>query len=523
MLDQGLFPYGAFAETTLPPGAESEQFAAAVRFATTGWHSDALDDPPSTSWPPRILGEVEVAQSAFAGLGGGNVLSLTASEILISDTDDFAADMARFNTADGREIELRVAEVIAPRASDYGTPLRATARVWRGPVRRVERLAGRRARISLSDEVEALNVPLQPMRYAGTSGLAGGADLADRPLPVAIGQVFNVAPVALGLIDLGDGALLTYQTHWRGIVAHDVVRIRGVAQTAVGSAPGIGQFRDWPGLGVFQLGSSPDGSVTCDVRGEAAGYPSSIPQIVWAIASTLGPSLPEESRDATAWAFAEAALPGLVGFWQPAEDITALAAVQRLLAGCGAVLSGDRAGRLRLFDPFAVADTLQFDIAAARLVAEPEPLGLPDLLAPAPSRVEVEWGRNNAPIGDLAAAVGSAERQRLADFVAPVGSYTSRLIEARVARPRTLRLPGPYALPADAQARAEQIGAFLEGGARAVRVVTDDYLGAINLGDQGRVTYPGAGLEAGMTGTVIGLRERLGARRLEITLLSAEG
>ena len=523
MLDAGFFPYGFLPEATLPDGAAEDQAETPLRFATAAWHSDTADVPRSTAWPPRILGDVEVAQDVLGGIGVGGVVALTAAELIVSDQDNWASDLARYSTADGRDAEIRVAAVTDPRASDFGTPLRDTVMAWRGTVRRVERLAGRRARVSLTDPTARLEAPLQPARYTGAGGLQGSAALADRPMPVCMGRNFNVAPVYLGNVDLGDGALPTFQSHWRAVVAHDAVRIRGVEQTPTLTAPGVSEFRDWPALGVFQIGSTPDGTVTCGVRGEAAGYPNTVPAVIWALCSTLGPQMVTSDRDATSWIFAEADLPGEVGFYQGATDIRALDAVQRVLSGCGAVLCGDRAGALRLFDPFTADQTIQFDIPASGVVDEPEPVSLPDLLAPAPYEVSIAWGANAAPVADIAAGADADLWQRLADGVAPVALYTSSTINQRVAQPRVLRLPAVYADATAAQARAEVIGTWLEGGARAVSITTDRYLHVINLGDVGRVTYPGYGLDAGFIGVVVAMREDQNKRRVTVTLVGSGG
>ena len=70
-------------------------------------------------------------------------------------------------------------------------------------------------------------------------------------------------------------------------------------------------------------------------------------------------------------------------------------------------------------------------------------------------------------------------------------------------------------------ARANKWRAVLEAGPRMVRVVTDRYLGQIEIGQIGRVTYPAFGLQNGFIGVVVAWRENLSARRVEITLWGA--
>ncbi len=507
----------------LAVGDDATQTEQAIRIASYAYASDTLDTPASTVWFPRIVGGVDIAQDAISALGAGGVVALTAAELTVADQDGWAADLARYGTADGREIEIRAAEVVDARASDFGTPLRDTAIVWRGRMRRVERIAGRRTRIAMDDLTSRMTTQLQQVRYSGAGGVNGAAALADRPKPIAIGELFNIPPVALGEVDLGDGAKQTYQSHWRDIVAHDAIRVRGVAQTLVGGVPGVGQAKDWPALGMFQLGSSPDGTVSCDLRGDADGYPNTTGTALWRLLTIHGPQMSEAERDSDAWSFAEADLGGTIGFYQGAEEVTTIAAAQRILAGCAGILAGGRDGKLRLFDPFASVADMQFDLTPTDLIADPEPVALPDAFAPAPREVRVEWGRNYTVISDAAALVDDALRQRLAETAPPVASVSSATLTARVLTQRSLTLPGLYAAATGAQARAEVIAGWLEGGGRAWRVTTDQYLGTINLGDWGRVTYPITGLATGFSGVVVAMREDVTRRRVTLVLMGAGG
>lgn len=507
----------------LPASEETSQSETQLRIATYAYASDTLDTPANTVWFPRIVGPVSIEQGAMSAIGLGGVVAYTAGDLVVADQDGWATDLARYSGADGRSIELRAVPVTSPRASDFGTPLRSAPVVWRGLVRRVDRDVNRRARVALDDLTIRLQTLLQSNRYTGAGGINGPAALADRPKPLSLGALFNITPVDLGLVDLGDGALPTYQSHWRAVAAHDAVRIRGVSQTAVMTAPGVAQFRDWPALGIFQLGSTPDGAVTCDVRGDADGYPNTTGGIIWRLLTVHGPQFTEGDRYSDAWAFAEADLGGVVGFYQPPQDVTALQACQALLAGCGGVLSGSRDGRLRLFDPFASVSDIQFDIGQSAIVAEPVPVPLPAVLSPAAREVQVEWGRNYTPSADIGTAADAGLRHRLADAASPVASVPSASITARVKTQRVLRLAGLYSDVTGAQSRAGIISAWLEGGGQAWQVTTDRYLGVVDLGDWGRVTYPVAGLSAGFRGVVVALREDIDRRRVTLTMLGSGG
>lgn len=85
-----------------------------------------------------------------------------------------------------------------------------------------------------------------------------------------------------------------------------------------------------------------------------------------------------------------------------------------------------------------------------------------------------------------------------------------------------MALPGLYWVESDALARAEKGRDWLEAGPRLFNVTTDRYLGQIECGDIGWLTYPAHGLDRGQRVGVIGWRERLAGRRLTLTLATME-
>jgi hypothetical protein len=182
------------------------------------------------------------------------------------------------------------------------------------------------------------------------------------------------------------------------------------------------------------------------------------------------------------------------------------------------MLSGSRGGKLRLADPLAT-DSAQFDLPSACILAC-EPLPLPASLRPLPRAIAVRWQRNHAPLANIAGAVAAADRQRLAQE----GSFAraeSALITSRVAQQREMTFKAAYWNESEALARANKWRALLEAAPRMVRVVTDRLLGQVEIGHIGRITYPAFGFDNGFTGVVVGWRESLSARRLEITLWGA--
>lgn len=510
---------GTWAPAVLPASLVAPQSITTLRFASAGFLSTPADDPPSTPWQPRILGDVEISQSAADALGVGGRIALGLADIALWDADGFFADTIRYGTADGRNVVIRAVPATTPRDSAVGSSLAAASVVFRGMVRAINHTDGKQAVLSVTDIAERLATPMQTTRYLGTGTLEGPAALAGRPKPVALGRIYNLAPVFLGNVDLGYGSLPTYQSNWRAITAHDAVRIRGVAQTAVGVAPTVGQFIDIPASGVFQLGSSPDGAVTADVRGDSVPlYVSSTATVVKRLVQSLGPALLDAEIAADAFSFADTDLPGEMGWYRGADEITAADAVQQIVAATGAVFAGGRGGTVRLFDPLA-SDVAQFELPAA-WIANLVPQALPVGLRPLPNAVTVGWRPNWAPATELAGSVSDAERQQLASAVSGPARSASATIAARVAQQRDLAFAGLYWAEADALARADKWRAWLESGPRLFDVTTDRYLGQIECGDIGRVTYPAFGLDLGVRVVVVGWREQLGARRITLSIIT---
>jgi hypothetical protein len=503
----------------LPAALVATSTVGTLRWATAGYASRPTDLPADTVWDPRLLGDVTVSQGAIDAIGLGGVVALTSGDVEITDGDNAAGALDRYGTADGRAIRIRALPVRDHAATDFGASFGEAQIAFAGLVRSVYRRDGRAARVTIADGAERLNVPLQTNRYAGTGGAEGGANLAGTPKPILVGRCYNVAPVSLGLVNLGDGALETYQLHWRAIEAVDAVRIRGVPQTLVGTAPTVGQARAWLSQGVFQLGSAPDGPVTADARGDnAGGYVSTTAQVVKRLLTSLGPQVADGDFDADSVAFADSDFGGEVGWSQGATPVSAVQAVSNILGGCGAVLAGARDGRLHFFDPIA-RDVAQFTLADFDIVAI-SPVQLPAVVRPLPVAVVVQWRRNWSPLSTIAAGVAAEDRQRLA----AQSSGPERVITTgnilRQASQRDLSFGGLYWSQSDAAARATQWRDWLDHGPRLFEITTDRYLGLLECGHIGRVTFPAYGLDSGALGVVMAWRETIGARRLQITFLT---
>lgn len=505
------------APAALPAGFNSIAALARLRMASAGFTTSPDDDPADTLYTPRLYGDIEVNQSALDAAGIGGRVALGIAEVEVFNADRALDAAISRGVADGRAAWVRVVPVTDTQAGNFGAALGDATLAFRGIVQRVEGSAHQRARIAITDASERLATPLQNERFAGTGGLEGPATLTGRPKPIALGFRFNITPVPLGNIDLGDGALPTYAVHWRAVQEITTVRIRGVEQVAVGAAPGVGEFREWPDDGAFQLGSTPDGAVTCDVEGDnVGGYVASTSGVIRRLVQTVGPRLADNELQVASFDFAETDIPGAVGLWRGADETTAAAAIDELLAGCGAILCGARDGTLRLVDPLAEGEA-QFALDTGTIL-DLEPLPMPAALRPLPREVTVDWAPNATVLTDLAGVVTDDDRVALTGAASGPARAASAGIETRVAQHREMRLPGRYSDEADATTRAERWREFFEASPRIFRLTTDRYLGQIETGDLGAIAYPAYGLENGVGVVALGWSEQLAGRRLTLTV-----
>jgi len=509
---------GVLPPATIPAGFMADQGLVTARWADRGYLSRGTDTPPNTLYAARLLSDVEIGQSVVDALTIGGQVALTVSELEFWNGDDVFNAIASGGRMDGRSIAIKTLPVLNRAASDWGSTLASASEVWMGQVARVDAI-GLRARVQLSDIANRLTTQLQSQTYDGAGGLGGTAELKGLPKPISLGWRFNVTPVFLGNVDLGDGAMPTYQSHYREMAGHEAVRIRGVAQEFVGAAPGIGQYADYPSLGCFQLGGSPDGVVTCDVRGDApAGkYAKTIADAIRTLLTALGPGLSPSAFDAQSWFEMGPRLSAEIGWGIGAQAIATADALAQILTSCGAWAYGTRQGKLAIALIGAPEATADLTLIEADLIdVLPQPL--PAELQPTPQAVEVRAARNWTPLDDVAGSVDDATRAALAS-PGPFERAFSNAIAARSTQSRTLRFEGLYRLPADAQTRAAELRTWLERGLRLINVTTDRYLGQVELGHTAHVTYPYYGLAGGWSGVVVAWREKIGARRLQLTLL----
>lgn len=237
-----------------------------VLFGTSGFTTRPTDTPANTTVQGRVITPALVRFDVFDIGTIGGASRVAYGEVVLRN-DDGALDWLNNVALDGRTLRVRVApNVQAAYPSEYTTLLTAT-------MEEVE-ITLSEVRIRIRNRQVFASRALQTARYAGSNVLPAGleglaSDLQGKPKPILYGACFNVEPVAVNtsrlVYQVNDGAVrdVTAVYDSGALLTHGADYATEAAMMAAGS-PTAGKFRVWKAGGMFRLGASPVGQVTCD-------------------------------------------------------------------------------------------------------------------------------------------------------------------------------------------------------------------------------------------------------------------
>ena len=209
-----------------------------------------------------------------------------------------------------------------------------------GKVRRFEKAA---KRIQMVAEVDtaALEKDVLYLKYAGTTGIEGGADLKDRVRPWVWGHVKGIEPVQIDIDNSvfqvsGYGAIggipAVYE---RGSSFGDSMGDHADYAALVAATIPPGRWATCLAQGLFRLGAPPFGIITADVQGHKVS--GSVPRrtgfIIRAMAAALGIS--SDSIDAASLDALDAAVPRNINVYLTEQE-KFIDLAQRLCLPCNA-------------------------------------------------------------------------------------------------------------------------------------------------------------------------------------------
>lgn len=378
--------------------------------------------------------------------------------------------------------------------------------------------------ITARDSGYLLDVPLQSTVYQGTGGAEGGATMANKPKPVCFGKCRNITPQAV------DTSNLIYQFHSRAVQAVDAVYDKGVALTVTtdyanyallaAAAPGAGNYATCLAQGMVKLGSTPAGSVTMDVRGDAVGgYISSTGGIAKRLLTDFvgigaGQIVTQD------FANFDAMVPGVIGWYQDANPVQAHDAMSTIVGHCSGWWGGLPDGRFtvgRLDTPSE--STLALDLQAYD-IEDAEIIAAPDGTMPPRFRQRVGYQRNwtvQAP-SDLAAGVTAANvLARSQPYLVSANSNTNTLADFLLAQDPQI-LESLFDAQADADAEALRLENLLGVMRQTVRVKMKTVGHSVPRGASVATTMPRINGGARWLGRFIGVEIDASQREVDLIL-----
>jgi hypothetical protein len=486
------------------------------RYATSGYVTRPTDDPADTYYEPRVRQPGLVRRDLFSGGSAFGRTQVGYGEVTLINTDgalDFLADKGF-----GRPIRILV--------GDQAAAYSAFTLVLQATVEQAE-VGTSSVTLRVKDSQSLLDTPLQTATFAGNNVAPNGAegtadDLKGQRKPKLYGKVFNLSPPMV------NSSMLTYQVN-SGSATVSAVYDKAVALTfganyanlaalEAATVPG-GEYATCSSLGLFRLGSSPVGTVTCD----ATAGSEYLADILGAIAVDAGTTM--SSADITALKAANGALGG-VYFQDSSTDsssgTTGLQLLDEVAQSLGAWYGFDQAdglrcGRVEAPTGAAVASFRPSDIIALEQVAANDDLsGLPVW------KVSVLWKKFHTvqKENDVAGSVSAARRVELAQEYRTAVSYDSALLWS-YPNAKELTRTTLMTSESDAQAEASRLLSLLKVRRRTYTATVrweSELATTLDIGQTVSITFPRFGLLAGKLLLITGLTLDLRLKRAELSL-----
>lgn len=378
-----------------------------LRYATQGFNTQPSDTPASVHYKPRIDNAGSYKRSMYSSNKTSGASSVTYGVVELVNNDGGLDGLNDYGF-DGRALKILAGDPQLGYAS-FTTVLAGT----------MEQVAVNYdiAQIILKDKQLVLDRVLCVNRYGGTNSLPAGVDgtaeLKGKPKPRAYGGVgLGISPEFVNtsklIYQVNDGAVIDVQAAYdRGSALTKGADYTSQADMEA-NAPAASGYRVWKAGGMFRLGSSPLGAVTCDIT--ASSTVKSTAQVLKQIALDAGITSGEiSSSDVTALD----TLNNADVFEFVSGDDTALQVMDRIAASIGAWFGFDRLGSLRMgrleipsgTAAFTISNTNLDDGGIDRVRGQDANKGLPSY------RVTLKYAKNyTVQTNDLDGAVTDARR-----------------------------------------------------------------------------------------------------------------
>jgi hypothetical protein len=496
------------------PGERTLIFTSGLGFTTRG-----TDTPANTLIEGRVRQPALLRRDIFDIGTTGGASRVGFGELVLAN-EDGALDAFRTYGLDGRELVVRVGDPTAAYPAGWSVLFRGTMEQADTSLSDVT--------IRLRDRQAFAEQPLQRTRFGGTNQLPDGTDgtegdLKDKPKPILLGWVYNIKPPCVNtsrlIYQVHDGAIRDVMAVYDSgaLLARDVDYTDSVELFAQEPAPGT--YRVLKAGGLFRVGSSPIGQLTCDaVQGEWPVDRTASAMFRRVLEDYAGVDPADiASADLTAL---DAQAPYQLGFWYE-QPVQVQDVLDQIAASVGAWWASDTDGTLRIVRLDAPSGTPALSILPDQVLQFRRiPTSDADRSLPV-HRVTVQCRRNyTVQTSGLVGSVRPARRARLANAWQDATATDPAVLTVHPLSPERTVQTG-MACFADGVTEAARLLA-LYGTARdryELTIATDTAtLGAIDLGAVVEFTFPRYDLASGRLFRVIGYELNPVAATASVTL-----
>lgn len=453
--------------------------------STTGYVTGPLDAPANTPYLARITGSFEFTRSL--SIEGSGSVSFGALRL---DNTDGALDGWLTDIWAKRSIKIFLG---SPRWSRS-----QFVQVFDGVVEDIEADSRTTLSLNLRDPLSLLDGPIS------TATLGGTGDNADTPLPLALGECFNVDPLLVS-----PTGLATYKVGSGAVEQIIEVRDNGYPVTVAKS----------PATGEFTLQYARWGQITCDVQGAKAGadYRRDVGGLIEWLATTLGDGtkLSAGQVDSANLAAFRAAYPQPVGWWGNVAAVRR-GVIQELADSLGATVTCSRLGKLQVISlsyGTPVRDITPSDMVEGSF----EPVFRPTVDGKVRLTGSRNWTAQNKQA--LAAALEANQLTILSEEWAKKSAENAGVMTNYRQDDAEDDAPTLLVVESDVQAEAQRRLNLWSVPRTAFKFQGWAELMSLNLGETVTIKHPRLGLAAGKPGIITSMSEDYVAGRVTIEVL----
>ena len=459
-------------------------------YSTHGFQSKSSDDPANQPFDARVITALNVERSLVRGNSLGGISPITVGEIAFNNADGGLDNLVDDYSWDGRDVRVLMG------GKDFGYD--DYSLIFKGTVDQLEYDLDT-IRLRARDLLFKLDKPIQGSRYLGTGGNNGGADLAGKPQPLLFGDVFNIPAVLL------DPANLVYHVHAGAIASIVAVRDKGVALTVTTGTPGSGSYRASTASGRFQLGATPSGRVTADVKGHLEGgvQASITSDIVRVIASTYA-SLTAGEVDLGSFGGVSTIAPNTVGIFIDTTDRTVRDVVEELMTGIGGFAAFNRFGQMQIGVITAPTGSNDASFTASMVfefARESFQRPVDKLAVGYRKNYQVQTG------DDLAGSVNASARSEFAQEFRKVELQATSITSTHLVPAEPIFVPGLFAEQAAASTEASRQLTIYASARSIFRIMVKSDAAQLELGNKVQLTQARYGFDSGRQLVIVGMSE----------------